>query len=77
ATVVDTASLLKTVAASFAAGVGVTLVFSVAIYGATRFADFGREDRRFAAFVAGSVALLALAACAAVVVLAIVVMTSK
>ncbi|MDX6662844.1 MAG: hypothetical protein QOG09_946, partial [Solirubrobacterales bacterium] len=42
ATVVDTASLLKTVAASFAAGVGVTLVFSVAIYGATRFADFGR-----------------------------------
>ena len=43
ATVVDTEALLKTVAAAFVAGVGVTLIFSLAILGAARFAELSRD----------------------------------
>ena len=49
ATVVDWNALLKTVVAAFIAGVGVTLVFSVAIFGAARFADMNRDGRPVAA----------------------------
>ena len=49
------------VVASFVAAVGVTIAFSLAIYGATRFADMRREQHRtaeavgFAAAVGGRV----------------------
>ena len=45
ATLVDTGALLKTVAAAFVAGVGVTLIFSLAILGAARFAELSRDER--------------------------------
>ena len=38
ATIVDTKALWETVVAAFVAGVGTTIVFSLAILGATRFA---------------------------------------
>ncbi|MEK6272538.1 MAG: hypothetical protein AABM42_07815 [Actinomycetota bacterium] len=77
ATVVDTGALLKTVAAAFVAGVGVTLVFSLAILGAARFADLSRDGRRFAAASFGALAIVALAAAAAAVTIGIIVMTRK
>ena len=77
ATVVDTQALLKTVAAAFVAGVGVTLIFSLAIVGAARFADLNRDGRPAAAAAFGALAIVALAAAAAVVTIGIIVMTRK
>jgi hypothetical protein len=77
ATVVEWSALLKTVVAAFVGGIGITLVFSVAIFGAARFADLSRDGRPVvaAAFVALSV--VALAAVAAAVAAGIIVMTTK
>jgi hypothetical protein len=77
ATVVDTSALLRTVIASFVAGFGVILVFSVAIFGAARSAELGREGRTAAAAAHGALSILAIAACAAAIVVGIIVMTSK
>jgi hypothetical protein len=77
ATILETKELLETVAVSLVAGIGVTIVFSIAVYGATRFADLSRDDRPFAATAAIVTALVAFAACIAVVVVGIVVMIHK
>lgn len=77
AVVVETKELLQTVLASVVAGVGVTVVFSVAIWGAARFADLSRSERPVAATAAAAVSGLALAATFAAVAVAVVVMTSK
>ena len=77
ATIVDTQALLKTVIVASAAGIGVTLVFSLAILGATRFAEMNRDGRPVAAAAFGAVALLGLAAAGATVVIGIIVMGSK
>jgi hypothetical protein len=77
AVVVETKELAETVVASIVGGVGVTVVFSIAIWGAARFADLSRNDRPLAAGGAAAVAVLALLATAAGVVLGIIVMTSK
>jgi hypothetical protein len=77
ATLVEGKQLLETVVAATIAGVGITVVFSVAIWGVARFADLNREDRPAAAGAAAAVAALALVATAAAVVVGIVVMTSK
>ncbi len=77
ATLVQGKEMLDTVLYSAIAGVGLMLVFSVAIWGATRFAEFSRDERRLAAGGAAALSLLALVAVAALVVLGIVVMTAK
>ena len=77
ATIVDTQALLKTVAVAAVAGIGVTLVFSLAILGATRFAELNRDGRPAAAVAFGALGLLGLAAAAATVVIGIIVMGSK
>jgi hypothetical protein len=77
AVVVETKQLVETVVASIVGGVGVTVAFSIAIWGVARFADLSRSERPLAAGGAAAVAVLALTATAASVVLAIVVMTSK
>jgi hypothetical protein len=77
ATVVEGKELLQTVIASVVAGVGITVVFSVAIWGVGRFADLSREERPLAAGFAAAAVALALATTAAAVVAGIVVMTSK
>ena len=76
-TVVDTKALLDSVIASLVAGIGVTLVFALAILGAVRSLDYGRAGRGLAATAAGALAVLALAATAAAVTMGIIVMTSK
>jgi hypothetical protein len=77
ATVVDTQALLKTVVSAAIAGVGVTLIFSVAILGATRFVEQSRDRLSVQAVAFGILALVALAAAAAVVTIGIIVMSSK
>ncbi len=76
-TVIETKDLLETVEASVIAGVGITIVFSIAVYGATRFADLSRDQRPAAAGAAIVMAVLAFATCIAAMVLGIVVLTSK
>jgi hypothetical protein len=77
AIVVETKELLETVIASLIAGVGVTVVFSVGIWGAARFADLSRAERPLAAGAAATLAVLAALVTAAAVVFGIVVMSSK
>ena len=77
ATVVETKELLQTVVASVVAGLGITIAFSIAVYGATRFADLSRDQRPAAATAAAALAGLAFAACVAAVVIGVIVMTNK
>jgi hypothetical protein len=77
AEIIETKELVQTVVFAFIAGVGVTLIFSVAIWGAARFADLSQEERPLAAGAAALVAALALLAVAAAVVIGVIVMTSK
>jgi hypothetical protein len=77
ATIVQSKELIETVVASLVAGVGMTAVFSVAIWGGARFVDLSRGGRRLAAGAAATLAALALLTTLAAVVVGIVVMTSK
>ncbi len=77
AVVVETKELLQTVVASLVGGVGITVVFSVAIWGVARFADLSRNERPLAAGGAAVLAGLAVLATLAAVVFGIVVMSSK
>jgi hypothetical protein len=77
ATLVETKELAETVIASVIAGVGITTIFSVAIWGGTRFADLSRGGRPLAAGAAAALGGLALLATLAAVVVGILVMTSK
>jgi uncharacterized membrane protein YidH (DUF202 family) len=77
ATVVETKELLQTIAASLVAGVGITTAFAILIFGATRSADMVRDERPLLATAAGGLAVVALVVVVALIVLGIVVMTSK
>jgi cation transporter-like permease len=77
AIVVETKQLLETVIASLVAGVGITVVFSVAIWGVARFADLNRNERPLAAGAAAAMAGLAVLVTLVAVVFGIVVMSSK
>jgi hypothetical protein len=77
ATLVETKELAETVIASVIAGVGITAIFSVAIWGGARFADLNRGGRPLAAGAAAVLGGLALLATLAGVVVGILVMTSK
>jgi cytochrome c biogenesis protein CcdA len=77
ATVVETKELLQSVVASLIAGIGVTAVFSVVIFGVTRAGDMVREERPLMATAAGALAVLAGLAVTAAIVFGIVVMTQK
>ena len=77
ATIVDGKDLLQTVLYSSAAGIGITLIFSLGIYGSTRFADYSRDGRRLEATLTGALAVVAMLATIALMVIGIVVMTQK
>lgn len=77
ATIVETRELLETVIASLVAGVGITVVFSFAIWGVARFADLSRSERPLAAGAAATLAALAALVTVAAVVFGIVVMSRK
>lgn len=77
ATIVHTADLLQTIIASVVAGVGVTMLFSVGIWGAGHFIELSRGDRPVAATAAAGVSVLAMLCVAAAVIVGIIVMTHK
>jgi hypothetical protein len=77
ATIVHTDELLQTIAASVIAGIGVTFLFSLGIWGAGQFAELSRGERPVAATAAAVVGAVALLCVAAAVVTGIVVMTHK
>jgi phosphatidylserine synthase len=78
ATVVDWEALFDVVVASVVGAVGVTIMFSLAIFGATRLADMRRETHRTAETVGFAVlTAIGLAVTAAAVVLGLLVMLSK
>jgi hypothetical protein len=77
AEIVETKELVQTVVFAFVAGVGVTAIFSVAIWGVARFVDLSQDDRPVAATAAAAIAALSLLAVAASVVIGVIVMTSK
>ena len=76
-TVVEWDALRDVAIASVVAGIGVTLCFSLAIRGATRFADMRRDGRPIEAALSAAVGLVGLAASLVAIGFAIVVMTSK
>ena len=77
ATIVDTEALWQTVVAAFVAGVGTTLVFSLAILGAARLAEASRDGRRVHATLFGTLMVVGLLATAAAAVIGVIVMTTK
>ena len=77
AEVVDWEALRDVVIASLASGIGLTLCFSLAILGMTRFADMRRAEKPIPAGLYAVIGLLGLAASTAGIVAAIIVMTSK
>jgi hypothetical protein len=77
ATVVDTEALWRTVVAAFVAGVGTTLVFSVAILGAARFAEANRDGRTVHAAIFATLGIVGALATLAAVVVGVIVMTTK
>ena len=77
ATVVDTKALWETVVAAFVAGVGTTMIFSIAILGFVRSAEATRSGKSVEATLFGILAAAGLIATAAAIVLAVIVMTTK
>ena len=75
--IVDWDLLLQVIWSALAAGVAVTIAVSLAILGATRAADARRDGDTLDTVFYSALFLLGLAACAAAIVLGIVVMTSK
>jgi hypothetical protein len=59
ATLVETKAPLDTVIASLVAGIGVTAVFAILIFGVTRSADMVRDERPVLATAAVALAALA------------------
>jgi hypothetical protein len=77
ATVVDVDVLLQVIGAAFAAGIGITAVFGLVIYGSTRFVDMRREGSTLGAATFAVFAATGFLAFVAAVVYGIVVMTNK
>ncbi len=77
ATIVHTDELLQTIAASVIAGIGVTFLFSLGIWGAGQFTELSRNERPAAATAAALVGAVALVCVAGAVATGIIVMTHK
>jgi hypothetical protein len=75
--IVDGGDLLEVVWVSFAAGLGVTAVFAVALAGTARAVDLRRGGRGLEASAYAALAIVGGAGVAAAVVFAIVEMTHK
>ena len=74
-TIVDTEAVWQSVVAAVIAGVGVILVFSLAVLGVARFADFSRDHRPLAATLFGALAVAGLLATVAAIAIGLIVMT--
>jgi hypothetical protein len=77
ASIVDTDALSKVIVASLVAGVGATVAFSLTILGAARFADMRRSDHALGTFLFATLTAVSLAVTVGMMVLGIIVMTTK
>jgi hypothetical protein len=77
AKIIDGQAAWQAVWTAAVAGIGVTIVFSLAVLGATRSTDMRRNDRPGQAAMYGVLALLGLAATLGAVVYAITLITTK
>jgi hypothetical protein len=77
AAIVDTTTLGKAVAYSFAAGIGVAVIFGAGVTSAAGLLDARRDGRTLAGLAWGALAVICLLGAAAAIVVGIVVMTQK
>jgi hypothetical protein len=77
AKIIDTDAAWQAVWTAAVSGVGVTIVFSLAVLGATRSTDMRRDDRPGQAAIYAVLALVGLAATLGAVVYAITLITTK
>jgi hypothetical protein len=77
ATIVDTEALVESAAAAVLAGVGIAIAFSLAVYGAVRFAEARRGGGSLAAGAAAVLTIAALACCAAAITAGIVILVAE
>lgn len=76
AVLVDLEALWQASRAAFVAGVAIVFVFSLAVFGVARFAEYSRDRRPAAAALSGLLAVAALLATAAGIALGIIVIAS-
>ncbi len=76
ASLVDTDGLIESAVAALVAGAGLTIAFSLAVYGVSRFADARRGGPSIAGGAAVVIAALGLLASAAAIVAGLVIMLS-
>ena len=77
ATIIETGKLAQVFGYSLLTGVGIAIIFSLAVSGAAGLLDAVRDRRAGAAALWGTLATLCAAITVAVIVLGIVVMTTK
>jgi hypothetical protein len=77
ATVVDWSELGSTIAAAAVAGVGATVVFSLAVFGAARWIELRREGRDLLAMASATLTVGSLAGFVAAIIVGLVVMADK
>ena len=77
ASIIDTGTLAKVVGYALVGGVGVSVVFALAVYCATRSSDSRRGGHGGAASLYAALAALAVACAAAAVVYGVVLTTQK
>ena len=75
--VVDWAKILQVVYSALVVAIAVTIAFSLAVAGSTRFAEERRDGATVRAMLWVVIALLGIGVCLAAIVLGIVVMTTK
>jgi hypothetical protein len=75
--IVNVSTLARVIEGSLIAGIGITIVFSLVIWGATRASDYARNDQRGLAVVHGAIATVALAAVAGSVVYGFTILATK
>lgn len=74
---IDVAALAKMFYSSLAAGVGVAIVFSIAIFGATRSSDMRRSGRSGAATAYAALGVVGLILAAGIVVYGLILVAHK
>ena len=75
--IVDTHALLQLVYVSLVAGVGICVVYAVAVVAVTRSSERRRADRPAASALYAALATIAIAACGWAMVTGIAIMTKK
>jgi prolipoprotein diacylglyceryltransferase len=74
---IDTHLLLRVFYTAFAAGVGASLVFSLAVYGLVRSSEMRREQRAAAATGYGALGGIGLALSAALIIFGLILLAHK